>query len=113
MPRLFIATDASNLTLSMRSIQTASDSQGTRKSSRVATRADLTGFAMTVYSGRLLIADTDSGDELFEIDPDGGDAQGTRLRGAPIGPNNFQCGHGGVQRSFADCRRLLRSRRTL
>ena len=37
---------------------------------------------MTVLSGRLLIADT-TGDELFEIDPDGADSQGTRLRALP------------------------------
>ena len=33
-------------------------------------------------AGRLLIAD-DTGDELFEIDPDGADSQGTRLRALP------------------------------
>ena len=37
---------------------------------------------MTVLSGRLLIADN-TGDELFEIDPDGADSQGTRLRALP------------------------------
>lgn len=35
-------------------------------------------------ANRLLIADN-SGDELFEIDPDGADSQGTRLRALPAG----------------------------
>ena len=39
---------------------------------------------MTVYNGRLLIADT-IGDELYELDPDGADTQGTRLRALPTG----------------------------
>ena len=37
---------------------------------------------MTVLGGRLLIAD-DTGDELWEIDPDGADTQGTLLRDLP------------------------------
>ena len=39
---------------------------------------------MTVFNGRLLIADND-GDELYEVDPDGADAQGVRLRSLPAG----------------------------
>ena len=34
--------------------------------------------------GRLLIADT-TGDELYELDPDGADSQGDRLRALPSG----------------------------
>ena len=33
---------------------------------------------------RLLVAD-DTGDELYELDPDGADSQGTRLRALPSG----------------------------
>ena len=44
--------------------------------------AGLTGpFGMTVYNGRLLIADLDN--ELWEIDPDGADTQGDLLRALP------------------------------
>ena len=39
---------------------------------------------MTVFNNRLLIAD-DGGDELYEIDPDGADTQGTLLRDLPSG----------------------------
>ena len=38
----------------------------------------------TVLNNRLLIAD-DTGDELYELDPDGADSQGTRLRALPSG----------------------------
>ena len=39
---------------------------------------------MTNFNGRLLIADN-SGNELWEIDPDGSDTQGTLLRDLPSG----------------------------
>ena len=39
---------------------------------------------MTVLNSRLLIVD-DTGDELYEINPDGADAEGTRLRALPSG----------------------------
>ena len=39
---------------------------------------------MTALNNRLLIADN-TGDELFEIDPDGSDSQGTLLRDLPSG----------------------------
>ena len=42
-------------------------------------------FAVTADSGRLLIADSFGADELYEIDPDGSDSQGTRLRALPSG----------------------------
>ena len=44
---------------------------------------------MTVYEGRLFIADN-NGDELFELDPDGADTEGTRLRDLPSGLTNPQ-----------------------
>ena len=40
---------------------------------------------MTVYENRLLIADYIGGAELYELDPDGGDTEGTRLRALPSG----------------------------
>ena len=39
---------------------------------------------MTAFNNRLLIAD-DTGDELYEIDPDGADSQGGVLRDLPSG----------------------------
>ena len=39
---------------------------------------------MTVFEGRLFVAD-DGGDELWEIDPDGADNEGTLLRDFPSG----------------------------
>ena len=39
---------------------------------------------MTVLGSRLLVADI-TGDELYEIDPDGSDTEGTRLRAFPSG----------------------------
>ena len=41
---------------------------------------------MTVLGSRLLVVDNPLlGDELYEIDPDGADTEGTRLRGLPLG----------------------------
>ena len=39
-------------------------------------------FGMTVLDLRLLVADS-GGDELWEINPDGGDAEGTNIRDFP------------------------------
>ena len=41
-------------------------------------------YGKAVFPGRLLIADI-TGDELYEIDPDGADSQGTLLRDLPSG----------------------------
>ena len=38
---------------------------------------------MTVFDGRLLIVDN-SGDELWELDPDGANGEGTKLRNLPF-----------------------------
>ena len=46
---------------------------------------------MTVLNNRLLIADN-SGDELYELDPDGADSQGTRLRALPSGLDRVHWG---------------------
>ena len=45
---------------------------------------------MTVFNGRLLVADVSSGGGtgLYEIDPDGADSQGDRLRAFPSGLTN-------------------------
>ena len=59
-----------------------SDTEGTRL--RALPSGLSSPFGMTVYEGRLLIADG-AGPELWEIDPDGSDTQGTLLRDLPSG----------------------------